>query len=144
MATIKFIHQFSLSNKKGNTLSHFSNMFKHKNTRKLMNSLNWKIICFLKAYLSIALKSHKDSRHFRFQVPYVHSYPAKIPSQQTSAERLPVFHLVCLLSHLLQKIKGTMGTSTTWLCHTNQEMKLWSQSCCEMGLQTRRLKNVTG
>lgn len=47
MATIKVIHQFSLSNKKGNTLSHFSNTFKCKNTCKFMNSLNCKIICFL-------------------------------------------------------------------------------------------------
>lgn len=82
VATIEFIHQFSLSNKKGNTLSHFSNMFKCKKTCKFMISLNCKIICFLRANLSVSAKSHKDSRHFRFQVAYVQVPLQKYPPDE--------------------------------------------------------------
>lgn len=96
-----------------------SPMFKCKNICKSINSLNSKIVCFFyllynnKVYLFASTKSQEESRDFRFQVACVQVPLQKYPPNEYQPNPFLFFNLVCLLSHLLQKIKATMGTPTT-------------------------------
>lgn len=111
---------------KGNKRPNFSNMFKCKNYMQIYEFtvksfdflINFTTIKYIFLYLLNVTKIQGTS-DFRWL-----TYKFCKNTLSTNVSQTPsCFSTLCLLSHLLQNIKATMGTSTTWLCPTNPEIK---------------------